>query len=328
MLCIGLGLAAGSAIPTEPVSSALFDQADLQNATSFFLPEIQFGAIQAARGRIFGPHDAVDGSGTELALPASCTVPGDPTDQDGDGIPHNFTTTFDCLEAPLLVTPIVGSWTVTDLNDTDPQSGYIVSGEEMRTVDVYESSTQMAHAFRFEMTSALGATYAADFNYRRHFSRAATAEMYEQRRRLNLRVLKEPDTDGQGMTLILSGETSIADDLTLAHPHGAAQIRGELHYSASCGASGGIDAGSLSFSSGTVTLPTQGTASSTQTATSVSIAGSADGLSLNLGYSSTTTTITSSSTTAPALAALLRQIASKIPEATVTVTYTGCGHHS
>lgn len=325
MICSGLGLAAGSAIPTEPVSSAIFDQADLRNATSFFLPEIQFGAIQAARGRIFGPHNAVDGSGTELALPASCTVPGDPTDQDGDGIAHNSTTTFNCLEAALLVTPIAGSWTVTDLNDTDPQSGYTVSGEEMRTIDVYESLSQMAHAFRFEMNSALRATYAADFNYRLHFSRAATTEMYEQRRRLNLRVLRKPDTDGQGMTLTLSGETSIADDLSLTHPHGAAQIRGELHYSASCGAAGGIDAGSLSFSSGTLTLPTQGTASSTQTATSAGITSSADGLSLNLGYSTMTTTSTSS-TTAPALAALLRQIASKIPEA--TVTYTGCGQHT
>lgn len=347
-------------IPAEPVSSAVLTQADLQSATSFFLPEIQFGAVQAARGRGFGPHSAVDGSGTELTLQASCTVPGDPTDQDGDGIARSSTTTFNCSRAPLFMPPLVGSWTVTDLNDADPQSGYSVSGEETENINVYERSSQTAHAFRFEMNTAAGATYASDFDYRLQFSRAATAEMNGQRRRLNLRVFRKPDADGQGVQLSLSGETSVTDDISLIHLHGAAQLHGELHYSVRCGAAGGIDAGTLTFTSGplnpatfnpatynpaTFQLPATyniPTSDRTSTAPTISLTGggtsstgvtsSGNGtevtseysLSLNLEYSTGATTIKSSSAPVPALTTLFSQAASQSRAAATTLTYTGC----
>ena len=316
-------------IPTEPVSMAAFDQDGLQAAVFFFLPEIQFGATQAARGRSFGPHNFTDGSGTDIPFQAGCVVPGDPTDHDGDGIAAKTTTTFDCPEGPLFLTPVVGHWTVTDLDDTDPYSGFSVSGQDIS--DLTSTFTMnTAHTFQFELDPLRGATYRADLNVRVQDVRASPVVTFGQLRRLNLAVLRYPDADGQGVRLSLKGETSLADDMLLRHPHGVAQLSGELHYSARCGQAGGIDAGTLNFSSGTLTVPSSGsgTVSSTQTTTGAGVTVSGDGLGVSLGYSSTTTSVTATSTLSPELASMLARMTSRLLTVSQTVTYTGCGQYA
>jgi hypothetical protein len=196
---------------------------------------------------------------------------------------------------------------------------------------------------------------ASDLNYHLRFSQDATVEMYEQRRHLNLRVLRKPDPDGQGTQLVLDGETSVIDDLSLDHSNRVAQFRGELHYSALCGSAGGIDAGTLTFTGGTLSpavfslpatynlpatyivtsaTPTLSMTGKGVTSTSTISSGSGTevttetSLNLNLEYSTQTTTVRSIGVTDSALAAPLFRMIAQDPAAMVTVTYTGCGLHT